>query len=206
MKLESAIASINRLLRETAKTFSLQSMEYQRMKYLVESIDKNIDLFTKTDKGTPLKVSRSKTALKGLAKYQKQIEDTLQVMREGGTVLEMAKLYDKTMTASRLKKPIDANRIRHSAVARAAENNMIPDWYSSISEIHDAKLQTAARNMFRNPNNLKGDAWLKHCDDAIEFVRLALMDEAAALKQLDLSKSRILGSDVTLAEALAQQK
>ena len=206
MKLESAITSINRLLRETAKTFSLQSMEYQRMKYLVESIDKNIDLFTKTDRGVPLKVSRSKTALQGLAKYQKKIEETLQVMREGGTVLEMAKQYDKTMTSSRLKKPVDAKRIRHSAVARAAENYMVPDWYDSINEIEDPKLQAAARNKFRNPDNLKGDAWLKHCEEAIEFVRLALLDEATALKQLDLEKSRTLGRDVTLSEALAQQK
>lgn len=206
MKLESALSSINRILRATAKTFSLQSIEYQNMKYLVESIADNIDIFIKTNKGEPIKLSRSKTALRGLKNFQSDIEETLEVMREAGTVLKQAKKYDPTLTAARLQKPVDAKRIRKKAVMRAAENNLVPDWYAAIDEIDDPKLQAAARDRFANPQRLKGEARERQCDEAIEYVRKCLLDEGAALKELDVEKSKKLGKGATLAEALATQK
>ena len=176
------------------------------MKYLVESIANNIDIFIKTNKGEPIKLSRSKTALRGLKNFQSDIEETLETMREAGTVLKQAKKYDPTLTASRLQKPVDAKRIRMKAVMRAAENNLIPDWYAAIDEIDDPKLQAAARDKFTNPQRLKGEARERQCNEAIEYVRKCLLNEGAALKELDVEKSEKLGRGATLAEALATQK
>lgn len=206
MKLESAISSINRILRSTVKIFGINSSEYMKMKYLVESTDENIDLFIREAKGEPIGIKRSKTALKGLEKMQKELEETLNVMRNEGSMLQMAKKYDQTMTAKRLSSPIERKRIHKKAMQRAAQSYMIPDWYDAINDIGDPKLQAQARLEFGKVKGHKGQEAKDIRGEAIEYVRQCLLDEATMLKKLNVDKSRGIGRDVTLAEALENQK
>lgn len=206
MKLESALSSINRILRNTVKIFGINSGEYMKMKYLVESTDENIDLFIREAKGEPIALKRGKTALKGMSKMQSDLELTLQTMRNEGTMLEMAKKYDPTMTAKRLSSPIDRKRIHTKAMQRAAQSYMIPDWYDAINDIGDPKLQAQARMEFSKVKGHKGQEAKDIRGEAIEYVRQCLLDEAAMLKKLNVDKSRGIGRDVTLAEALENQK
>lgn len=207
MLLESAISSINRILRQTVKTFGINTGEYQEMKYLVESIGKNIDLFIHTAPNEPIRLSKGRMALIGLKGYQSDIEKTLEAMREKGTVLQQVKAkYDETMTAKRLSSPIDVARIHKLATQRSAELRLIPDWYKSIDDIEDPKLQAAARQKFSDCKGLKGTAFDTKADEAIEFVRQCLMNEEQALKDLNTERSRTLGGSTNLAGALSYQK
>lgn len=207
MLLESAISSINRIIRQTVKTFGINTGEYQEMKYLVESIGKHMDLFIHTAKNEPIRISKSRTALLGLKGYQTDIEETLQAMREKGTMLQQVRAkYDPAMTYKRLLSPIDQKRIHQLATQRSAELWIIPDWYASIDDIEDPKLQAAARKKFSDCKGLKGSAFDAKADEAINFVRECLMDEEQALKELNMGRSKTLGGSANLAEALAHQK
>lgn len=207
MKLESAISSINRIIRQTVKTFGINTGEYQEMKYLVESIGKHMDLFIHTAKNEPIRISKSKMALKGLKSFQQDIEETLGAMREKGTMLQQVRTkYDPTMTSERLLSPIDLKRIHKDAMKRSAEKRLIPDWYASIDDIEDPKLQAAARRKFSDCKGLKGESFENQADSAIEFVRLCLMNEENALKLLNTERSKTLGGSTNLAGALAYQK
>lgn len=207
MKLESAISSINRIIRQTVKTFGINTGEYQEMKYLVESIGKHMDLFIHTAKNEPIRISKSKTALRGLKSFQQDIEETLQAMREKGTMLQQVRAkYDPTMTSKRLSSPIDLKRIHKDALKRSAELRLIPDWYASIDDIEDPKLQAAARKKFSDCKGLKGEAFELKADSAIEYVRKCLLNEEQALKELNMGRSKTLGGSANLAEALAKQK
>lgn len=207
MKLESAISSINRIIRQTVKTFGINTGEYQEMKYLVESIGEHMDLFIHTAKNEPIRISKSRMALTGLKSYQRDIEETLQAMREKGTMLQQVKAkYDPAMTSKRLSSPIDQKRIHQLATQRSAELWLIPDWYASIDDIEDPKLQAAARKMFSDCKGLKGESFEASANRAISFVRECLMNEEQALKGLNMGKSKTLGGSANLAEALARQK
>lgn len=207
MKLESAISSINRIIRQTVKTFGINTGEYQEMKYLVESIGRNMDLFIHTAKNEPIRISKSKMALKGLKSFQRDIEETLGAMREKGSMLKQVKVkYDPTMTSKRLLSPIEQKRIHHLATQRSAELWLIPDWYASIDDIEDPKLQAAARKKFSDCRGLKGASFESKANEAINFVRQCLMDEEQALKELNMGRSKTIGGSANLAEALAKQK
>lgn len=218
MKLESAITSINRILRNTAKVFGLNTQEYNDMKYLVKSISPNMDLFTTSKEGEPLRILRSKTALKGLSSFQTvvmnngepeiiySVEETLRAMRRTGSVLEKAKKYDPTMAEKRLSSPIEKMRIRKLAVRESAINYMIPDWYRAIDEIEEPKLQAQARSKFRDGRGLKGQAFEENYDKACEYVRQCLLDEGKMLKELNMSGSQNIGTPTDLAGALSYQK
>ena len=188
MKLESAISSINRILRQTVKTFGINTGEYQEMKYLVESIGKNIDLFIHTATNEPIRLSKGRMALVGLKGYQDDIEKTLEAMREKGTILQQVKAkYDETMTAKRLSSPIDIARIQKLAK-------------------HVTKYVTLPLQKFSDCKGLKGTAFDAKADEAIEFVRQCLMNEEQALKDLNTEKSKTLGGSTNLAGALSYQK
>ena len=206
MKLESAITSINRILRNTAKVFGLNTQEYNDMKYLVKSINPNMDLFISTKEGEPIRVLRSKTAMRGLSYFQTDVEETLEAMRRTGSVLQKAKKYDPTMTEKRLSSPIEKKRIRKLAVQESAKNYMIPDWYKAIDDIEDLKLQAQARSKFRDGRGLKGQAYEDNYERACEYVRQCLLDEGKMLKELNMSGSKSIGTSTDLAGALSYQK
>lgn len=218
MTLESIIVSINRILRNTAKVFGLNTQEYHDMKYLVKSFNEHMDLFTTSTPGEPIRILRSKTAMGALKDFSHlevkdgketlvyDIEDTLKAMRRSGSVLQKAKKYDPTMTEKRLSSPIEKKRIRKLAVQESAKNYMIPDWYKAIDDIEDLKLQAQARSKFRDGRGLKGQAYEDNYEKACEYVRQCLLDEGKMLKELNMSGSKNIGTPTNLAGALSYQK
>ena len=218
MKLESAIVSINRILRETAKLFGLNTREYNDMKYLVKSISPNIDLFLTSKPNEPIRIIRSKTAMTGLKEFSHieiidgkatmvyDVEETLRAMQRAGTVLGKARRYDPTMTAKRLSETIERKRIRKLAVQESAKNYMIPDWYRAIEEIDSSKLQAQCRANFARGRGKKGQAYDDNYEEACEYVRQCLLDEGKMLKELNMSQGQNIGTPTDLAGALAYQK
>lgn len=179
--LDSTISRINRRIREIVQTFGLHSREYMQYK---STIEQNIpDVLLTTKKNEPLRISRSKSALRGLSFFGSGISSILEWM-SGKTAYQMAKKYDTSSNFSKLRFSSEKNRIRKLAIAAAAQDSVIVDYYDAIDEISDSAAENLARRMFSNVSQ-KGETREEHMaryEEVAELIRQELMKQGSAIK------------------------
>lgn len=154
MNFDNVLSSINQRIKQVYKYFGPVSQEYQNIKAAIFTNDIPREL-VKEERNKPIVLSRSKKALEGFYTYETELRNAHEAVKGLGTVLQMARTYEPTVTGKRLK---DFNAdIRKAAVTEAIKRDMVDERYAEVEEIEDETEKLKIKRRLSGTKGLHGD-------------------------------------------------
>lgn len=187
MKMKNIVDAINKASRSIANVFGLQSLQYRQLKNVIMS---NLpDVMVSTAKKGYLRLSKSKQSLRGLSYIESDVNEVMNFLKgvdrldKNGkrmpfTPLQLAKMLDPTMTASRLASPTDLQRIRTISMGMAATEDIVEDYYDAKEDVIDSRTREYLRQLYRDRKGLKDEAAEEAYIKACNAVRDALINQS----------------------------
>lgn len=167
MNVDNVLSSINQRIKQVYKYFGGASQEYQNIKAAVFS-NGIPHVLVNEDKNKPIVLSRSKKALEGFYNLEEDLKNAHEAVKGLGTVLQMARKYDPTVTTKRLKSFNPT--IRKAALGEAVKQDLTDERYSLVEDIEDEDLQLQIRDRLSGTKGLKGDEYIEVNDRIWEDV------------------------------------
>lgn len=167
MNVDNVLSTINQRIKQVYKYFGGASQEYQNIKAAVFT-NGMPHVLVNEDKNKPIVLSRSKKALEGFYNLEEDLKNVYEAVKGLGTVLQMAKKYEPTVTGKRLKSFNPT--IRKAALGEAVKQDLTDERYSLVEDIEDDDLQLQIRDRLSATKDLHGDEYKEVNDEIWEDV------------------------------------
>lgn len=174
MNVDNVLSSINQRIKQVYKYFGAASQEYQNIKAAIFTNGIPHEL-VKEDRNKPIVLSRSKLALEGFYNLEEDLRIAYESVKGLGTVLQMARKYDSTVTTKRLKSFNPT--IRKAALSEAVKQDLTDERYSLIDDIDDPNMQLKIRARLSNTKGLHGDDYREVNDEIWEDVARIIAEQ-----------------------------